>query len=155
MNLRNPEYGSRIPSTTKNISPILRAVFFTFLFLFGLQSVCSAQSGTLFLPLKVHAPSNAAELMVSSDKALQTALESQGIGFLPRNIVTNKISYDTAWPPTVDAVMPLAQASTNYVAAGSITQLGKTISIDITVLDMLGEEPPKYFFQQAESERRC
>ncbi len=111
-----------------------------------------ARSAALFLPLKVNSAVSPEALANQADKALQEVLAAKGIAMLSRNEVTKHINYQKSWPPSVDAVMGLADAkSANYAAAGSLTQLGETVSIDLVVLDLLGQEPPRYVYQKADS----
>ncbi|MEW6593421.1 MAG: outer membrane protein assembly factor BamA [Thermodesulfobacteriota bacterium] len=110
------------------------------------------RSAALFLPLKVNTAAAPETLTAQADQALQEVLAPKGITMLPRSEAAKQINYQKSWPPAVDAVVALAAAqNANYVAAGSLTQLGETLSIDLVVLDLLGQEPPRYVFQRAES----
>lgn len=111
-----------------------------------------SRSAALFLPLKINSAVSPETLATQADKALQEVLAAKDIAMLSRNEVTRHINYQKSWPPSVDAVMGLADArSANYAVAGSLTQLGETVSIDLVVLDLLGQEPPRYVYQKADS----
>lgn len=112
----------------------------------------SIRSAALFLPLKVNSAVAPETLTSQADQALQEVLVPKGIAMLTRGEVAKQINYQRNWPPTVDAVMGLAGArNANYAVAGSVTQLGETVSIDLVVLDLLGQEPPRYVYQKADS----
>ncbi len=143
-------YTLRLPSLLALIG------FLCSLFLFLAAPLCAhaapPRTPTLFLPLKINSPASPDALTTKADQALQTILAAKGIPMLSRAEVTKQLSYQKGWPPTVEALLPLAGAKTaNYAVVGSLTQLGETLSIDLTVLDLLGQEPPRYIYQKADS----
>jgi len=111
-----------------------------------------ARSAAIFLPFKINSAASPEALTAKTDQALQDALAAKGIPLLARGEVARHINYQKSWPPTADALMALPGVkNANYAVAGSLTQLGETVSIDLVVLDLLGHEPPRYVFQKADS----
>lgn len=142
---------SRNHNTIPPILAIAAAVLFALIFS---SPQAFAQEGklenTLFLPLKINAPTEKAELTRQSDQALNKILEAKGSRMKSRAEAEAQLDYD-AWPPTIKSLLPLTPTTINYVAAGSLTRLGNKISIDIVVLDLLDESSPSYFYIEADS----
>jgi len=117
------------------------------------------QRTTLFLPLKINAEA-AADLAAASDLALSATLLDQGTEYekfrwLSRAEAETALDYQGAWPPSLAAVQPLlAQlekkgVAVDYIAAGSLTVLGRQISLDIRIIDRRVPELPTYYYQGA------
>lgn len=118
----------------------------------ALARAAAPAASTIFLPFKINSATAPEALTTQADQTLQSVLSARGIPLLARGEVTKHLNYQKEWPPAPDAVMNLAGAkSANYVAAGSLTQLGEAVSIDLVVLDLLGQEPPRYFYQKADN----
>ncbi len=130
---------------------------------------------TLFLPLKIHAETEIETLAEAVDKAISDSLSRQDeLIFMARSSAVAKLNYHGTWPPALDEIEKIATtAGVDYVACGSLSKVGGTISIDISVFDLLdsfalgkvlpAEKPfgdiggqkriisPVYFFRHAES----
>lgn len=130
------------------------------LFAFTLQltavppAAAAGTAATLVLPLKINTPEDRESLTATADAALEEALASgtarrQGFRFMARDEAEKFFSYDTAWPPTAEALQKFgsqAAPAIQYIAAGSLTRLGDTISIDIKVFDLLDPSSPKFYY---------
>lgn len=115
-------------------------------------ATATKNANTIFLPLKINTEKNAAQLTVKTDAALQKALTRHGITLLPRQEVENAIGY-TNWPPEFTALKALQlPAGTDYVVIGSLTPLGAKISVDMQVVDLLGENQVKYFYKEGDAQ---
>ena len=112
-------------------------ILFALIFPFQLLAEEGKNGNTLFLPLKINAPTEKekTELTRQSDEILIKISEDKGHQMLSRMRAETKLDYD-AWPPSIKTVLPLSPATINYVAAGSLTRLGDKISIDIVVIDL-------------------
>ena len=111
-------------------------------------------SATLVLPLKINSPADRENLTDTTDAALVKVLQAgsarqKSFRFMPRNEAEKVFDYDAAWPPssvTLQEFGSQAAPSVHYVAAGSLTQLGDTISIDIKIFDLLDPSAPKFYY---------
>ena len=111
-------------------------------------------SRTLVLPLKINTPDNLENLTETTDAALAKVLATgtsrqQAFTMLPRSEAEKIFDYSTVWPPTSETLQEFgakADPSINYVAAGSLTKLGDTVSIDIKVFDLLDPATPKFYY---------
>ncbi|HSO09971.1 MAG TPA: outer membrane protein assembly factor BamA [Desulfoprunum sp.] len=108
----------------------------------------SADQNTAFLPLKINSQQDADKLTAQADTFLEEALVSNGQTMLPRTRVESMADYTKAWPPAVPQMQSIAAATGfDNVAAGSLTYVGKQISIDIKVFDLLSPNAPRYYFK--------
>lgn len=111
-----------------------------------------SEANTIFLAPKVNAASDQEQLTTLIDQVLQTTLQNKGIKLLERDQVATAIGYQ-AWPPTAEALQPLALPPTlNYAVTGSVTKLGDQLSMDFVVLDVFSSAPPKYYYQISKNE---
>ena len=120
------------------------------LLLLNLASPAAAQQKTLFLPLKVNAPAENAQLAELADKALQTAVQAKGEEMLPREKAKAAFDYEGAWPPPMEKLRAFAAGKhLDYLAVGSITKAGTGLSIDMAAHDLLSTARPEYFYAEA------
>jgi outer membrane protein insertion porin family len=109
---------------------------------------------TLVLPLKINTPADKESLTDTTDAVLEKVLQAgsarqKGFRFMERNEAEKVFNYDAAWPPssaTLQEFGSQAAPTVHYVVAGSLTQLGDTISIDIKVFDLLDPSAPKFYY---------
>ncbi len=125
--------------------PLALSVFILFLFTVALS--CRAESlKTLFLSLKINSPSDVATLTFMADNALTRALSTTDIQLLPRT--SPEIKTLKEWPPRPAELQKIAGAhGADYIAVGSITEIGGQFSIDIKLFDILSPEKPTYYYQ--------
>jgi len=113
------------------------------------QTAETNASSPLVLPLKINAPaSQAASLTAEADKAMAAMDASREIVLIDRTKAKSSFEYQTAWPPAVAALRAFAPTTTEYVVAGTLNRLGNRCSIDLMVVDLLNENPPKYFYRE-------
>jgi len=115
-------------------------------------------SVTLVLPLKINTPDNKENLTETADAALAKVLgtgsaRQKGFKFMPRTEAEKIFDYGAAWPPTTEKLQAFGSQSAqsvHYVAAGSLTKLGDTVSIDIKVFDLLDPSTPKFYYLEGQ-----
>ncbi len=113
----------------------------------------AAQPNTLFLPVKVNAATEAAALASAADAELDNALAANAAAAelfrrASRADAEQALDYQAAWPPAADALKSFEDAGYSYLAAGSLSRLGTTLSIDMKVYDLLSPAKPAYFYYQ-------
>ena len=100
-----------------------------------------AKQNTVFLPLKINADASS-QLEEQADTALQAALADKKFTLLPRFEAAQLISYSGSWPPPAAALTKaLEHSGMDYAAVGSLTVIGRRISVDMQIIDLL--EPGK------------
>jgi len=138
----------------------LSATFLYFLLLAALliaaplSSAAAEKPNTLVLPLKINTQTDRVRLTQTIDAALTKALESdaariQTFRILPRSEAENIFNYATGWPPAYDALQKFGTetaSDVSYVAVGSLTKLGDSISIDIKVYDLLDPSSQTFYY---------
>jgi outer membrane protein insertion porin family len=118
---------------------ILSALLFL---LFSLSLVCSQQvlamqQNTVFLPLRINA-ADQKNLQQLADETLAQELAAKDMTMLPRIEAEASVNYSGNWPPSPAVLSQLADKNGyDYVAIGSLTKLGKQLSLDIAVFDTL------------------
>lgn len=122
--------------------PLLIPLFLLALLLSCLAAgTAFAKQNTVFLPLKINAE-DSGQLEQQADAALQAALADKNFTLLPRFEAAQLISYSSAWPPSAAALTKaLEQSGMDYAAVGSLTVIGRRISVDMQIIDLL--EPGK------------
>lgn len=126
---------------------LLLAVFL----LFPAMSALAAGQSTAFLPLKINASKNVAEVAAEADKYLSESLASHAITPLARSQAEALADYMGSWPPPPAVLQKIAAGEgRDNVAAGSLTLIGNQISIDLKVFDALTPNAPKYFFSKGD-----
>ena len=109
----------------------------------------------LILPLKINAPQAAvAELTIQADQALNKLAANNEFSTTDRTTANKAINYKTDWPPTLAKLKAYSGArDAEYIVIGTLNQLGDRYSIDLTVFDLLEENPPKYFYKDGETDK--
>ncbi len=118
------------------------------------HSQAAEKPNTLVLPLKINTPTDKTRLTQTIDEALTKVLTAN-----PARIRTFKtveraeaektFSYETSWPPPHDTLLQFGTESApdvSYVAVGSLTKLGESISIDIKVYDLLDPSSQTFYY---------
>ncbi len=127
---------------------ILTASFAFFIVVLGLSSNIWAteKQKTLFLPLKITSLSTNAKLTSETDIALSQALSLKEYTLLPRAEAEKLLDYQAEWPPA-PSILSAIELFSKYdnLVIGSLTVLGKQLSIDFKVYDLLSLNSPKYY----------
>jgi outer membrane protein insertion porin family len=113
-----------------------------------------ALPATLFLPLKVNTPLDETILTENADLALEKAVQlnvirQQAFTLIERAKAQQLFDYQQSWPPSINELQNFAAESptaASFVAAGSITRLGDTVSIDIKVYDLLDPSSQTFYY---------
>lgn len=135
-----------------SILPLLAALLFSLPVMAQSQTPAAApllesNTATLFLPFKIIAPEGLAELADRADAELARQTQTKGAAMLPRTQTAARLDYE-AWPPDPSRLARLAiNPAIHSVVIGSLTRFGETVSLDVTVFDLLGQQPPRHFFQ--------
>ena len=119
-----------------------------------LSSQAAEKPNTLVLPFKINTPTDKTRLTHTTDTALTKALEAsparmRTFKMLPRAEVEKTFDYSSAWPPSHDALQKFGSETAtdvSYVAVGSLTKLGESISIDIKVYDLLDPSSQTFYY---------
>ena len=119
-----------------------------------LSCLAVEKSNTLVLPFKINTPTDKTRLTHSIDTALTKALESgparmRTFKMLPRSEAEKIFDYTSDWPPSHDALQNFGSgtaAAVSFVAVGSLTKLGDSISIDIKVYDLLDPTSQTFYY---------
>ena len=126
----------------------------TLLLAVPLSTLAAEKPNTLVLPFKINTPTDRARLTQTIDAALTKALEAgparmRTFRMLPRTEAENIFDYTTAWPPSYEAIQQFGTetaADVSYVAVGSLTKLGDSISLDIKVYDLLDPSSQTFYY---------
>lgn len=119
--------------------------------LFQASPAKALEQNITFLPLKINAQ-QPAPLVQAADRALEEALAERGYAFLSRKQAQKLTSYTEAWPPSGKALADIAEKmGYDYIAIGSLTQLGERYSLDFSVFDILQINAPYVSFKEAAS----
>ena len=121
-------------------------------------SFAAENPSTLILPLKINTQDDKESLTATTDAALTKALQSsptyrKAFKMLPRTEAENIFDYAASWPPplaTMQEFSSTAATDVSYVAAGSLTKLGDSISIDIKVFDLLDPSSPTFYYLEGQ-----
>jgi len=109
---------------------------------------------TIILPLKINTPSDKESLTQTVDIAFINAATAIPAGqsifkLLSRTDAERAFDYTAAWPPTLETLQEFGSKTApdvTYVATGSLTKLGDTISIDIKVFDLLDPSRQTFYY---------
>lgn len=123
-----------------------------------LTSIAAEKPTTLVLPLKINTQDDKESLTAATDAALAKALQSspsykKAFKMLPRIEAENIFDYAASWPPSLATMQEFgstAASDISYVAAGSLTKLGDSISIDIKVFDLLDPSSPTFYYLEGQ-----
>ena len=127
----------------------------TFLVLVGPHAArADHKANTLVLPLKVNSPTDITRLDLAVDTALEKTLQGNAASMqifklLPRNEAENVFNYDAGWPPALEALQKFGRnvaPDATYVALGSLTKVGDSISIDVKVYDLLDPSSQTFYY---------
>jgi len=140
-------------SSSRTCTAVKLAVLsFAFSFLLAPLSVSAAALSTAFLPLKINSSKDVQELTVRADKLFSESLAGHGISLVPRTTAESMANYQGSWPPPPVSLQAISKATGNdNVAAGSLTVIGKQISVDLKIFDALTPNSPRFFFSKANS----
>ncbi len=132
--------------------PLLIPLFLLALLLSCLAAgTALAKQNTVFLPLKINAEESG-QLEQQADAALQTALADKNFTLLPRIEAAQLISYSGAWPPPAAALTKaLERSGMDYAAVGSLTVIGRRISVDMQIIDLLEPDKSQPAFREGSS----
>jgi len=117
-------------------------------------SLAAEKPNTLVLPLKINSPTDQARLTYTVDTSLTKALEAgparmKTFKLLARSEAEKTFEYTAAWPPSHDALQKFGTetaADISFVAVGSLTRIGDSISIDIKVYDLLDPSSQTFYY---------
>ncbi len=118
------------------------------------SSLAADKPNTLVLPFKINTQTDKTRLTHIVDTALTKALESsparlQTFKMLPRIETENFFDYTTAWPPSHEALKKFGSdtvTDVSYVAVGSLTRFGDSISLDIKVYNLLDPTSQTFYY---------
>ena len=102
------------------------------------------------LPFSVNAPESLDHLRLGVQEMLTTRLAGLGLSTVPPSSVNR---HPLAAEPALRRadVMTLGRAlEAHFLITGSLTQIGRTISLDVKALDVAGEKPPFSIFMVEE-----
>ena len=101
------------------------------------QQALAVQHNTVFLPLRINA-ADQQSVQQLADEALARKLATMDLTMLPRVEAETIVKYSGNWPPSTTVLSQIAEKSGyDYVAVGSLTKIGKRVSMDIAVFDTL------------------
>lgn len=107
---------------------------------------------THFLPLSIKSPTDSQSLFEQVDGDLQKAISNTQIKQIARDKAVLMVDYQKNWPPSVVNLQKIAQKTgSDNLAVGTLTVIGKQLSIDVKLFDILSPENPQYYFQTADS----
>lgn len=109
------------------------------------------ERNTVFLPFKINAGEQS-RLAESADKALELEAKAKGMAMLSRAEAQRHIDYAGVWPPPRAALEAVAQATgAGFVGVGSVTQLGRRISVDSAIFDAVSAKAPHTAYREGAS----
>lgn len=152
---KSKQFGTAPRRSFWGYTPLLAGLLVLFLVLQAVEAPAAPRKNTLFLPLKINAQTDAVTLAAKADQALGQALianrsRQESFRLLPRAEAEKTFDYTGSWPPPVETLQNNIGPEISYVAAGSLTFLGKQISIDIKVFDLLDPTTPAFFYKAAQ-----
>ncbi len=116
-------------------------------------SIQALERNTVFLPFKINASDQAqAQLTAAADQALELEARAKGMNMMSRSEAQRLVNYEGVWPPPRAALEAVAQAAgTDFVGVGSITQLGRRISVDASIFDAVTVKAPHTAYREGAS----
>jgi outer membrane protein insertion porin family len=130
-----------------------RGILWTILFvwfLFPRPGQAQEQTTVAVLPFSINAPVSLAHLELGLQEMFTTRLMDLGIATTPPSIVN---SHPLSSAPSLDAAeaATLGQAlNVDFLVVGSLTQIGRTISLDVKAVDATEGKPPFSVFMVEE-----
>ncbi len=141
---------SRIRRTPLTFSVLLCALLFNIIALFPGDSKALEQN-TTFVPFKINAP-DAVNLTKTADNTLAREVMAKGLTVMPRAQAEKLVNYNGPWPPSASVLNKIAEAAgSDYVVVGSVNKLGKRISVDCAIFDVLAPKSPHSAYREADS----
>lgn len=112
-----------------------------------------AESGKIsFLPLNINSPGESQNLQIKADLDLQAALNKSNFHYIPRIEAEKLANYQGSWPPATGVMKKIAaKTGSDNLATGNLTRIGKQISLDIKLFDLLSPDDPTYYYQTIDS----
>jgi outer membrane protein insertion porin family len=109
---------------------------------------------TIILPLKINSPVDKEALTQTVDIAFIKAAASIPAGqniftLLSRTEAEKAFDYNGSWPPDLEILQNFSAKTApdiTYIAAGSLTRLGKTVSIDIKIFDLRDPTAQTFYY---------
>jgi len=131
------------------LAPALLLLLFLLICVVTPHPIQAAEQNTAFLPLKINAPDRQ-ELQQQADRSLADQLKAKGLTMMSRAEAQSLVNYSGTWPPPAAILSQIAdKTGYDYVAVGSMTQIGQRISMDIEVFDVLSPGALHSSFQEA------
>ena len=120
-----------------------------------LHAADATKGAALILPFKINAPpATAAELTMQADHTLGEFVAGKEFFTIDRSVAMGAFDYVSSWPPPPADLKRFPGARTaEYIIAGTLNQFGDRYSIDLTVVDLLDDNSPKYFFRDGEIDK--
>jgi outer membrane protein insertion porin family len=86
------------------------------------------------------------KLTADADSILAVALSENGFSFLGREKAESLLDYGSPWPPDT-ATLAGVEFFSEYdnLVAGSLTEIGGQVSLDVKLIDLLSPDDSKYF----------
>jgi outer membrane protein insertion porin family len=101
---------------------------------------------TLVLPLKISTLSDNAALTADADAAAAATANLYAFSFLSRGEAENLLDYNGSWPPPHDVLKKISLFKQyDYIALGSLTEIGGQISLDFKLIDLLSSQSSQYY----------
>jgi outer membrane protein insertion porin family len=118
-----------------------------FVFLFYPRPGHAQQAKTVaVLPFSINAPESLDHLKLGLQEMLTTRLADLGISTAPPSMV-NRHPLSSAPALGTEEARALGSAlNADFLVVGSLTQIGRTISLDVKALDVKGDKPPFSIF---------
>ncbi|MDZ7641036.1 MAG: outer membrane protein assembly factor BamA [Desulfurivibrio sp.] len=114
-----------------------------------------AAADTLLLPPRVLAAEAEDELTTRVDLLWGDIAERYDFSMAPRSLTNRLLAEYDNWPPPASVLRQLElPEQPRFLVLGSLTRLGTGFSIDTTVYDRAGEQPPRHFNTEADHEER-
>lgn len=112
----------------------------------------ASDQNTLFLPFKIYAATEVQALQKQIDAVYsEVQIQKRQVPY-PRAEAEKHLNYKGAWPPSFAALAALGkQVHLDYAVAGSVTQLGQKLSIDLIVYDLRDASASTLFYKEADS----
>jgi outer membrane protein insertion porin family len=106
----------------------------------------------IFLPLKINAVGDSAELTTAADRLLAGATSAKGYTMLTRAAAAGSYR-DQDWPPGIATLRPLLPKGYNdYLVTGSLTRLDQRLSLDLNIRQLSDPAASQTLFKEIDSE---
>jgi outer membrane protein insertion porin family len=113
---------------------------------------------TIILPLKINTSTDKENLTRTVDTAFFGAITATPAAqnnflVLSRSDAESAFEYTASWPPALESLQEFSAKTASeltYVAAGSLTKLGDTVSIDIKVYNLLDPSSQTFYYLEGQ-----